>query len=78
MPSRSLLVGSTLYLGSLRSRPRDAKPIQDHVVVSEQKWHGGIVSCNGRIRQFVAMPFGSGYSVEAQVTGEEVTGGPAI
>lgn len=28
-----------------------------------------------RIRQFVAMPLGSGYSVEAQVTGQDQAGG---
>ena len=29
----------------------------------------------GYVRQFVAMPLGSGYSVEAQVTGQDVVGG---
>jgi hypothetical protein len=44
---------------------------QDYVVLPEQPWLDGIASDDGRIRQFVAMPKGSGYSVEAQVTGEE-------
>jgi hypothetical protein len=48
---------------------------QDYVVLPEQPWLDGIASEDGRIRQFVAMPKGSGYSVEAQVTGEEKIGG---
>jgi hypothetical protein len=44
---------------------------QDYVVLPDQPWLDGIASDDGRIRQFVAMPKGSGYSVEAQVTGEE-------
>jgi hypothetical protein len=48
---------------------------QDYVILPEQPWLDGIASEDGRIRQFVAMPKGSGYSVEAQVTGEEKIGG---
>jgi hypothetical protein len=48
---------------------------QDYVVLPDQPWLDGIASEDGRIRQFVAMPKGSGYSVEAQVTGEEKIGG---
>lgn len=44
---------------------------QDYVVLPDQPWLDGIASDDGRIRQFVAMPKGSGYSVEAQVTGDE-------
>jgi hypothetical protein len=47
------------------------KVTQDYVVLPDQPWLDGIASDDGRIRQFVAMPKGSGYSVEAQVTGEE-------
>lgn len=54
---------------------RDGKPIQDYVVLPEQPWIDGIVSEDGKIRQFVAQPKGSGFSVEAQVTGEEKVGG---
>lgn len=35
----------------------------------------GVASEDGSIRQFVAMPTGSGYSVEAQITGEEAIRG---
>jgi hypothetical protein len=48
---------------------------QDYVILPEQPWLDGIASDDGRIRQFVAMPKGSGYSVEAQVTGEEKVDG---
>lgn len=51
------------------------KSIQDYVVTPHQLWLDGIASNDGCVRQFVAMPLGSGYSVEAQVTGEDVVGG---
>jgi hypothetical protein len=50
------------------------KPIQDYVVIPNQKWLDGIATTTRKLRQFFAMTTGSGYSVEAQVTGEEVTG----
>lgn len=49
--------------------------IQDYVVTPEQLWLDGIATGNERVRQFVAMPLGSGYSVEAQVTGQDLVGG---
>jgi len=49
--------------------------VQDYVVTPDQLWLDGIASNDGRVRQFVAMPQGSGYSVEYQVTGEDVVGG---
>lgn len=39
--------------------------IQDYVVAPSQLWLDGIASSDGTVRQFVAMPLGSGYSVEA-------------
>jgi hypothetical protein len=51
------------------------KTIQDYVIIPQQKWLDGIATSEGKVRQFVAMPIGSGYSVEAQVTGADVTGG---
>lgn len=53
----------------------EQKSLQDYVVTPAQLWIDGIASQNGRVRQFVAMPVGSGYSVEAQITGEEVVAG---
>lgn len=49
--------------------------MQDYIITPDQLWLDGVASHDGRVRQFVAMPLGSGYSVEAQVTGEEVVGG---
>jgi len=54
------------------------KSIQDYVVAPDQLWLDGIASSDGKVRQFVAMPLGSGYSVEAQITGEEMVGGLQI
>ena len=51
------------------------KSVQDYVVTPEQLWLDGIATGNGRVRQFVAMPLGSGYSVEAQITGQDLHGG---
>ncbi|KAJ0159253.1 hypothetical protein CTA2_10058 [Colletotrichum tanaceti] len=51
------------------------KQIQDYMVVPEQRWLDGVVSEDGKIRQFVAQPKGSGFSVEFQVTGDEKVGG---
>ncbi|KAH8656161.1 hypothetical protein BGZ60DRAFT_435262 [Tricladium varicosporioides] len=51
------------------------KSIQDYLILPDQKWLDGICTSPGKVRQFVAMPIGSGYSVEAQVTGEDTTGG---
>ncbi|KKY16312.1 putative integral membrane protein [Diplodia seriata] len=52
--------------------------IQDYVVSPHQNWLDGIADGNGTVRQFVAMPIGSGYSVEAQITGTEAKGGMQI
>ena len=51
------------------------KNVQDYVVTPNQLWLDGIASSDGKVRQFVAMPLGEGYTVEAQLTGEEVVGG---
>jgi len=48
----------------------------DYITIPKQPWLDGInAGGEGTIKQFVAMPLGSGYSVEAQVTGEEKFGG---
>jgi ubiquitin len=49
--------------------------LQDYVVVPGQLWLDSIATSDGKVRQFVAMPFGSGHSVEAQVTGQDRGGG---
>lgn len=51
---------------------------QDYIVCPDQPWLDGINAGDGFIRQFVAMPLGLGYTVEAQVTGKEEFGGLQI
>ncbi|MGE2736819.1 hypothetical protein [Mycolicibacterium vaccae] len=51
------------------------KDPQNYVPLPEQLWLDGINAGDGFIRQFIAVPLGSGATVEAQVTGEEVHGG---
>jgi hypothetical protein len=51
---------------------------QNYIVCPEQPWLDGINVGDGIIRQFVAMPLGMGYAVEAQVTGTEEFGGIQI
>jgi hypothetical protein len=48
---------------------------QDYLVCPDQPWLDGINVGQGVIRQFVAMPLGAGYTVEAQLTGKEEAGG---
>jgi hypothetical protein len=48
---------------------------QDYVVVPDQPWLDGFVVEAGRVRQFVAMPLGGGYTVEEQLTGAAEHGG---
>ena len=76
-PPRALQIGvgkvcavsGGVFGADLRARP------QNYVVSGVQPWLDGIASGHGTIRQFVAMPLGSGTTVEAQVTGEERVGG---
>ena len=48
---------------------------QNYIVCPDQPWLDGINTGSGLIRQFVAMPLGSGYTIEGQLTGSERTGG---
>jgi hypothetical protein len=48
---------------------------RDYIVVPEQPWLDGFCVAKNVIRQFVAMPLGSGYSVEEQITGKPEHGG---
>lgn len=56
-------------------RKNAGDPDQDYLVAPHQKWIDGFNVGDGVIRQFVAMPLGMKYTVEAQVTGEEKFGG---
>jgi len=48
---------------------------QNYLVAPTQPWLDGYCVEKGLIRQFVAMPLGSGYSAEEQITGEAEHGG---
>jgi hypothetical protein len=58
--------------GGLGSEP------QNYLVVPKQPWLDGYSVERGTIRQFVAMPMGTNYSPEAQLTGREAVGGLQI
>lgn len=51
---------------------------QNYVVSPEQPWLDGFCVEKGKIRQFVAMPLGEGYSVEEQLSDDDVVGGLQI
>ncbi len=51
---------------------------QRYLVAPEQPWLDGYCVEQGLIRQFVAMPLGSGYSAEEQLTGKAEHGGLQI
>ncbi|KAJ8063708.1 hypothetical protein OCU04_007573 [Sclerotinia nivalis] len=48
---------------------------QNYLRVPGQEWLDGIVKSDGTVMQFVAVPTGSGYSVEAQITGHDKVAG---
>jgi len=51
------------------------KDPQNYAALPDQPWLDGINAGDGFIRQFVAVPMGSGATVEGQVTGQETHGG---
>ena len=62
-------ISGTTWKDGLQQRP------QNYLVIPEQPWLDGYVVEKGLIRQFVAMPLGSGYSAEEQITGKAEFGG---
>ncbi|MEZ4219360.1 MAG: hypothetical protein R3B13_00435 [Polyangiaceae bacterium] len=68
-------VGKVCALSGERWQEHLVRKPQNYVVAPTQPWLDGICVGRGRIRQFVAMPLGMGYTVEGQVTGEERFGG---
>lgn len=65
-------LATTLRRQALKS---DNKSVQDYVVLPDQLWLDGIATSPGVVSQFVAMETGSGYSVEAQLTGRDSVAG---
>ena len=69
--------GVNAVSGEVDATELTASP-QSYVVCPPQLWLDGINSGQGVIRQFVAMPLGRGYTVEASVAGRESVGGMRI
>ncbi len=51
---------------------------QDYLMIPKQSWLDGFCIAKGKIRQFVAMPLGDGYTAEEQLTGAAEHGGIQI
>ena len=51
---------------------------QDYIVTPDQPWLDGFNVGQGKVRQFVAMPLGEGFSAEEQITGAAEFGGLQI
>ena len=51
------------------------KSIQDYLILPEQPWLDGVAQEDGKVKQFIAAPIGSGYSVEVQITGDDSIAG---
>lgn len=67
----NVLTGKTFAAG-LHADP------QDYIICPDQPWLDGFNAGEGIIRQFVAMPLGSGYSVEAQLSDRAEVGGLTV
>jgi len=65
-------VTGKLWKDSLHKKP------QDYMISTEQPWLDGYCVKKDITRQFVAMPLGSGYSAEEQITGQAEHGGLQI
>jgi len=62
-------------MSTLLRRQNGIEKKQDYVVLPSQPWLDGIATSPGIVKQFVAVPYKSGYSVEHQITGRETVGG---
>ena len=68
-------IGKVCAVSGEHWRDRLARDPQNYVALPDQPWLDGINAGDGFIRQFVAVPLGSGATVEGQITGQEVHGG---
>lgn len=60
--------GINALTGALKGEP--GKPgVQDYLCKS-QLWLDGIITEEDKVKQFVAMPVGQGYTIEEQLTGK--------
>lgn len=51
---------------------------QDYLILPSQPWLDGFCAAKGKIRQFIAMPLGDGYTAEEQLMGRAEHGGIQI
>lgn len=65
-------VNGELWDNKLRNNKKKG---QNYVVTPIQPWLDGFCVAKGKIKQFVAMPLGDGFTVEEQVTGKAEFGG---
>jgi hypothetical protein len=68
-------VGKVCAVSGLPWLEHLVKDPQNYAALPQQPWLDGINAGDGFIRQFIAVPLGSGATVEGQVTGEETHGG---
>ncbi|KAG9200675.1 hypothetical protein G6514_006855 [Epicoccum nigrum] len=61
--------------GSDESDEKLAAALQYCMIVPGQKWLDGVAVAPGKVKQFVAMPFNSGHSIESQLIGKDTGGG---
>ncbi|KAF7557447.1 hypothetical protein G7Z17_g635 [Cylindrodendrum hubeiense] len=73
-----LFVGGVNALSGMPWNSQRLSNKQDYILVPPQIRVDGVSVGDDVVRQFIAMPLGSGYSVEKQVTGRETTGGLQI
>lgn len=66
------------YLSDTLARYGRTNEEQDYLSVPKQPWLDGFCVGKGKVRQFVAMPLGEGYTAEEQITGEALHGGLQI
>lgn len=73
-----IAAGGVCAASGLRHQERLVRKPQNYLSVPTQPWLDGFRVDPSTVRQFVAMPLGHGYTVEAQVTGAESRGGLQI
>jgi len=69
---------SSLTINKRRWRKLKGLTVQGYIVTHDQRWLDGVASADGEVKQFLAAPVGSGYSVEAQITGQDQIAGIQI
>lgn len=70
-----IAAGGINVISGERDRPELQAEPQDYIVCPDQPWIDGIHTGEGSIRQFIAMPLGLDYTIEAGISGAERVGG---